>query len=261
MLREVERLASGPLAESFADSDRHPPVYDPATKSVTMPEPFKKSYQALMDAEWWRLDLPEELGGTGAPPSLRWAASARCCWAATRQPSCSCPARASPGSSTISATPTRSAGPSCIVEKRWGATMVLTEPDAGSDVGAGRTKAFDNGDGTWHIEGVKRFITSGEHDMADNIVHLVLARPEGAGPGTKGLSLFFVPKYLVDLETGELAGAQRRLRHQRREEDGPEGVDDRASSPSATGSRRSAGSSATCTTASRRCSRSSSTPG
>ena len=76
--------------------------------------------------------------------------------------------------------------------------MVLTEPDAGSDVGAGRTKAIEQPDGTWHIEGVKRFITSAEHDMAENIFHLVLARPEGAGPGTKGLSMFLVPKYLVD---------------------------------------------------------------
>jgi alkylation response protein AidB-like acyl-CoA dehydrogenase len=91
-----------------------------------------------------------------------------------------------------------------MIEKRWGATMVLTEPDAGSDVGAGRAKAFDNGDGTWRIEGVKRFITSGEHDMTDNIVHLVLARPEGAGAGTKGLSLFVVPKFFVALESGEL---------------------------------------------------------
>jgi alkylation response protein AidB-like acyl-CoA dehydrogenase len=91
-----------------------------------------------------------------------------------------------------------------MIDLRWGATMVLTEPDAGSDVGAGRTRAFDNGDGTWRIEGVKRFITSGEHDMSDNIVHLVLARPEGAGAGTKGLSLFLVPKFHVDLATGEL---------------------------------------------------------
>ena len=88
--------------------------------------------------------------------------------------------------------------------QRWGSTMVLTEPDAGSDVGAGRTKAVQQPDGTWHITGVKRFITSGEHDMSDNIIHLVLARPEGAGPGTKGLSLFFVPKFHVDWETGEL---------------------------------------------------------
>ena len=88
--------------------------------------------------------------------------------------------------------------------------MVLTEPDAGSDVGAGRTKAFPNEDGSWNIEGVKRFITSAEHDMAENIMHLVLARPVGVegvgGPGTKGLSLFLVPKFHFDHETGELTG-------------------------------------------------------
>ena len=89
-------------------------------------------------------------------------------------------------------------------QKRWGATMVLTEPDAGSDVGAGRTSATQQSDGSWHISGVKRFITSGEHDMTENIVHLVLALLEGAGPGTKGLSLFIVPKYHVDWATGEL---------------------------------------------------------
>lgn len=82
--------------------------------------------------------------------------------------------------------------------------MVLTEPDAGSDVGAGRTKAIQQPDGSWHIEGVKRFITGGENDINENIIHLTLARPEGAGPGTKGLSLFVVPKYLFDTKTGEL---------------------------------------------------------
>src|SRR5215218_2384180 len=93
-----------------------------------------------------------------------------------------------------------------MVDRKWTATMVLTEPDAGSDVGAGRTKAVQNADGTWNITGVKRFITSAEMDLSDNIVHFVLARPEGAGPGTKGLSLFVVPKYLFDAETGELKG-------------------------------------------------------
>ncbi|EOM76715.1 butyryl-CoA dehydrogenase [Rhodococcus rhodnii LMG 5362] len=91
------------------------------------------------------------------------------------------------------------------VERGWGATMVLTEPDAGSDVGAGRTKAVQQADGTWHIEGVKRFITSAtSDDLFENIFHLVLARPEGAKPGTKGLSLFFVPKYHFDFEKNEL---------------------------------------------------------
>ena len=91
-----------------------------------------------------------------------------------------------------------------MIDRGWGATMVLTEPDAGSDVGAGRTKAVEQADGSWHIEGVKRFITSAEQDMTENIIHLVLARPEGAGAGTKGLSLFVVPKFHFDPETGEL---------------------------------------------------------
>jgi alkylation response protein AidB-like acyl-CoA dehydrogenase len=203
VLKEVERLAVGELAESFVDADRNPPVYDPAAKTVVMPESFKKSYKALMDAEWWRLDLPENLGGTGAPPSLRWAASELLLG--------SNPAAfmfmSGAGFAAILdslGTDDQKRWAELMIENGWGATMVLTEPDAGSDVGVGRTKAIDNGDGTWNIEGVKRFITSAEHDMSDNIIHLVLARPEGAGPGTKGLSLYLVPKYNVDLATGEI---------------------------------------------------------
>ncbi len=203
ILDEVNRLASGVLSDSFVSSDRVPPVYDPATKSVTMPEDFKKSFNALMDAQWWRLDLPKHLGGTGAPPSLRWAASEMLLGA-------------NPGAFMFMSGPGFAAildslgnedqkrWSELMIEKRWGATMVLTEPDAGSDVGFGRTKAIEQADGSWHIEGVKSFITSGEHDMADNIVHLVLARREGGGPGTKGLSLFVVPKFHVDLATGEI---------------------------------------------------------
>ncbi len=203
VLKEVERLAVGPLAEPFADADRNPPVYDPSARTVTMPESFKESYRALMDSEWWRLDLPEHLGGTGAPPSLRWAASEMLLG--------SNPAAfmfmSGPGFAAILdhlGNEEQKRWAELMIDRGWGATMVLTEPDAGSDVGAGRAKAFDNGDGTWRIEGVKRFITSAEHDMSDNIIHLVLARPEGAGPGTKGLSLFLVPKFHVDLATGEL---------------------------------------------------------
>jgi hypothetical protein len=95
-----------------------------------------------------------------------------------------------------------------MIDNGWCSTMVLTEADAGSDVGAGRTKAIQQPDGSWRLEGVKRFITSAEHDLSDNIIHLVLARPEGPGitpaPGTKGLSLFLVPKYQFDTHTGEL---------------------------------------------------------
>ncbi len=207
ILREVNKLATGPLSDTLISSDRNPPVYDPAKFTVTMPEDFKASYQTLMDAEWYRLELPEHLGGTGAPPSLRWAVAELVLGAN--------PAAfmymAGPGFAAILdalGNEDQKKLAQFMIDKQWGATMVLTEPDAGSDVGAGRTKAFQQEDGSWHIEGVKRFITSAEHDMSDNIIHLVLARPEGiegvGGPGTKGLSLFVVPKYHVDLETGEL---------------------------------------------------------
>jgi alkylation response protein AidB-like acyl-CoA dehydrogenase len=209
MLSEVDRLAREEIAASFEDADRNPPVFDPATSSVTMNPSFAKSYQAFMDAEWFRLQLPAELGGQPAPATLNWSIAEL----------------------VLGANPPvwmYAAGPGFghvvyrngndrdkliarhMVERQWGATMVLTEPDAGSDVGAGRTKALRQEDGSWHIEGVKRFITSGEHDMSENIIHLVLARPQGVegvgGPGTKGLSLFIVPKYHFDVETGELTG-------------------------------------------------------
>ena len=203
ILEEVDRLATGVIADSFEEGDRNPPTFDPETGAVTMPEGFKKSYQAYMDAEWYRLDLPPELGGTGAPRSLVWAVAEEILGANPPIYMFS----SGPGFAHILwqiGTPEQKRFAELALERKWGATMVLTEPDAGSDVGAGRTKAIQQPDGTWHIEGVKRFITSAEHDMSENIFHLVLARPEGAGPGTKGLSMFLVPKYLVDLETGEL---------------------------------------------------------
>ncbi|HEX9033528.1 MAG TPA: acyl-CoA dehydrogenase [Streptosporangiaceae bacterium] len=197
ILDEVNRLAVGPLAESFAEGDRNPPVFDPATHSVTMPEAFAKSFKAFIDAEWFRLELPPELGGSAAPRSLCWAVAELILGA---NPAIWMYASGAAFSKALYelGTPEQKRFAEQAVERRWTATMVLTEPDAGSDVGAGRTKAIRQPDGTWHIEGVKRFITSGEHDMAENIFHLVLARPEGAGPGTKGLSMFLVPKYLVN---------------------------------------------------------------
>jgi alkylation response protein AidB-like acyl-CoA dehydrogenase len=207
ILDEVNRLATGPIADSFAEADRHPPVFDPQTSSVRMPEAFKKSFHAFQDAEFFRLELPPELGGTLAPRSLHWALAELILGA---NPAVWMYAS---GASMAHAlwrmgTPEQKRFAQVAVDRKWTATMALTEPDAGSDVGAGRTRAIAQPDGTWHIEGVKRFITSAEHDMAENIFHLVLARPEGAGPGTKGLSMFLVPKYLVspDGELGERNG-------------------------------------------------------
>jgi len=203
MLSEAARLAEGPVAESFADGDRHPPTFDPDTHVVSLPEPFKKSLSAWRDGEWFRVGLDEGVGGVPAPSMVLWAVNELVLGA-------------NPPVFMFMAGPVlanilygigneqQRLWASMAIDRNWGATMVLTEPDAGSDVGAGRTKATDQGDGTWHIDGVKRFITNGDtDDLFENILHMVLARPEGAPPGTKGLSLFLVPKFLLDPKTGE----------------------------------------------------------
>jgi alkylation response protein AidB-like acyl-CoA dehydrogenase len=209
ILAEVERISREDLAASYEDSDRNPPPFDPKANTAPMPESFKKSYQAWMDAEFWRLQIPESIGGQPAPSSLNWAIAEMVLganapiWMYATGPSMG---------SVIDRNGTERDKriAQLMVERGWGATMVLTEPDAGSDVGAGRTKATPNDDGSWNIEGVKRFITSAESDLQENIVHLTLARPVGVegvgGPGTKGLSLFIVPKYHFDHESGELTG-------------------------------------------------------
>jgi len=206
-LRETERLATTVLADSFAEADRVPPVFDPRTGSVTVPEPFKRAQAAWMEAGIYHLGLPEDLGGVRAPRSLVWALAE---FALGANPAVFMYAAGPSFAGVLHdlGTAAQKRWARLFVEQGWGATMVLTEPDAGSDVGEGRTKAFPQADGTWHIEGVKRFITSADHDMADNIIHYVLARPvgvEGAGgAGTKGLSLFIVPKFGFDPRTGAL---------------------------------------------------------
>ncbi|WP_298886750.1 acyl-CoA dehydrogenase [uncultured Serinicoccus sp.] len=203
-LRAVADLAEGPLAASFTESDRTPPVLDPATGEVSMPESFVASYRTWVENEWWRLEIEEGLGGTPAPPSLTWALSELVLGA---NPAVKMFAAGYTFANVLHrlGTPEQQQLAQLMVDHAWGATMMLTEPEAGSDVGAGRTKAVKAGDGTWHLTGTKRFITSGIAPFYDNVLHFVLARPEGAGPGTKGLSLFVVPdRHITDLETGEL---------------------------------------------------------
>ncbi|MRH92323.1 acyl-CoA dehydrogenase, partial [Nocardia sp. SYP-A9097] len=205
MIDEVRRLAEGPLGESFADADRNPPVFHPDTHSVLLPESFKKSCRALSDGGWDKLGLPAELGGAPIPRAAFWAIAELVLGA---QPAAFMYGMAGTQFARIfydNATAEQRQWARIAIAQGWGATMVLTEPDAGSDVGAGRTRAVEQQDGSWHLEGVKRFITGGDSDdLFPNIMHLVLARPEGAGPGTKGLSLFFVPKFHFNTETGEL---------------------------------------------------------
>jgi alkylation response protein AidB-like acyl-CoA dehydrogenase len=194
ILGELERLAVDEWASSFVDADRTP--LELVDGTIELPESLKASLAALRAGGWDRFGLPEEMGGTPVPPTLLWASQEL----------------------LLGANPTAvfyAGGPlfarvlfdegteeqrhlaRMMVDRGWGGTMVLTEPDAGSDVGAATTKAVHVEGVTYHLEGVKRFITGGEHDAAENIVHLVLARTEGAPSGTKGLSMFAVPKFLV----------------------------------------------------------------
>ena len=202
MLEEMKRLSENEIAASFVEGDRLGVEFDPKTGEGKLPESFKKSYRAYMDAEWWRIDAPVELGGTLIPRSLRWAMAEMILGA---NPALHIYVSASFAHVAYSlGTPEQQKIAKLMLDKQWTATMVLTEPDAGSDVGAGRSKAVKQADGSWHITGTKRFITSGEHDLAENIIHFVLARPEGGAVGTKGLSLFLVPKYHFNWDSGEL---------------------------------------------------------
>src|ERR1700754_2048785 len=203
MLDEAARLAEGPLVGSFAEVDRNPAAFDPETHTVHLPEAFKKSLRAWKQGEWFRIGLNENVGGVPAPSILQWAINEFALGAQPAAFMCLCgPAVA--GVIHAIGNEQQQHWASLMVDRNWGETMVLTEPDAGSDVGAGRTKAVQQPDGRWHLDGVKRFITNADNDdLFENIMHLVLARPEGAEPGTKGLSLFLVPKLHFDPETGE----------------------------------------------------------
>ena len=203
MLDEIKRLSENDLAASFVEGDRMGVDFNPATGDAKAPESFKKSYKAYIDGEWWRIDTPPELGGTKIPASLRWAIAEMVLGS---NPSVHIYASgyAFAQVAYYLGTDEQKKIAKLMVDNHWGASMMLTEPDAGSDVGAGRAKAVQQADGTWHITGTKRFITSGDSDLYENIVHFVLARREGGGGGTKGLSLFLIPKFMFDFETGAL---------------------------------------------------------
>ncbi len=215
MLTEFERFTTtGPWADSFVPADRTPLELD-ADGNVTIPDELDEALVAFFDAQWHLLSLPLELGGMGTPPTVRWAANelmagghaAATLWFMGPLFGQVLAEEGTPGQFARFG--------HHMINSRWGATMVLTEPDAGSDVGAGVTKAVKvaddssehGGDGLgsqWHLTGVKRFITSADAQTFDNVVHLVLARPEGGEPGTKGLRLFIVPKFHVTDDDGTL---------------------------------------------------------
>jgi alkylation response protein AidB-like acyl-CoA dehydrogenase len=208
LISEFERFTrESTWADSFVPSDREPLLLSPEG-DITLPASLEQALREYYEAGWHLLPLPESLGGIGAPPTLRWIAAEL----------------AAGGNATASLWPIgplmagiidrvgtagqRERFARNMVEQTWGGTMVLTEPDAGSDVGAGTTRAVKVADAgpddlgsVYHLQGIKRFITSADATpLHANTVHIALARPEGAAPGTKGLSLFIVPKYLVDAD-------------------------------------------------------------
>ena len=167
--------------------------------SVRLPDGFAEAYRQFVAAGWVTAEAPESAGGDGLPGVMHaalgevWNASNAAfalCWALTQGQILALDAVASPE--------VRETYLTKLVSGRWTGTMNLTEPDAGTDLGAIRTTATPRGDGTWSIRGQKIFITWGDHDVAENIVHLVLARTPDAPEGARGLSLFVAPRILVN---------------------------------------------------------------
>jgi len=167
--------------------------------NVRTPPGFKEAYQQYVEAGWGAVPFPDEFGGGGFPWLV--AIVMQEMLAAANMSFSLCPLLTQ-GAIEMLTQHGSAAQKATYAEKmvtgEWAGTMNLTEPQAGSDLGAVRAKAVPAGDGTWRITGQKTFITYGEHDLASNIIHLVLARVPDAPPGTRGISCFVVPKYLVN---------------------------------------------------------------
>lgn len=174
--------------------------------NVITPKGFKDAWNKLYEAGWKSIGVPQELGGAGAPRALQVLVEEIL----------------SGSNAAFNMYPGLAYGAAEVIEQfgtdeqkkqwaekmfagKWGGTMCLTEPHAGTDVGSAKTTASRNADGSYSIKGTKIFISGGDHDLADNIIHLVLARVDGAPAGTKGLTLFIVPKIRTNSD-GSLAG-------------------------------------------------------
>jgi alkylation response protein AidB-like acyl-CoA dehydrogenase len=169
--------------------------------AVRMPPGFKDAYRAFVEGGWGSINAPQRFGGHGLPFSLSTVVmedlgSANMGFSLINM--------LTPGAIEAllahGSPEQQAAYLPYLVSGEWNGTMNLTEPQAGSDVGALRTTAAPAADGSWRIKGTKIFITFGEHDLTDNIVHLVLARTPGAPAGTKGISLFLVPKFRLNAD-------------------------------------------------------------
>ncbi|HUF45403.1 MAG TPA: acyl-CoA dehydrogenase family protein, partial [Aestuariivirgaceae bacterium] len=201
VLTEAGRFAAEVIAPLNRAGDSHGCRLDPATHAVTTAPGWKEAYAQWVEAGWGALPCPPELGGQGLPILVSlavqelWNTAACAFGIGTLLTQGAVEALAAHGSDDL-----KRAYLPHMASGRWTGTMVMTEPQAGSDLGAVRTRAERRPDGSFAITGTKIFITHGEHDLTENIVHSVLARLADAPDGSKGLSLFLVPKFLAEAD-------------------------------------------------------------
>jgi len=199
MLTEGAKLAQNVIAPTNTNGDRQGCHYDPESKSVTTPDGFKEAYKQFAEAGWTALSAPVEYGGQGMPHTLNTLAEEMMC-------SANLSLGMYPGLTHGAVNALIGYGTNeqkdyflpRLISGEWTGTMCLTEPHCGTDLGLIRTKAEPQADGSYAISGTKIWITGGEHDLVDNIIHLVLAKLPDAPGGSKGISLFLVPKVLED---------------------------------------------------------------
>ncbi|BBO75950.1 acyl-CoA dehydrogenase [Desulfosarcina widdelii] len=199
VLTEAHRFAKNEFYPTLQDGDRQGCVYDPQTQTVRFPECFKKPYQNFREGGWLAMCDSPVVGGDGFPLTIGTAVSE--IFYASGFYIYGAAELSHAGAKVLEKYGTESQKElymTRLFSGEWMGTMCLTEPDAGSDVGKVETRAIPQPDGTYIITGTKIFITAGEHDLTPNIIHMVLARVKGDPPGTKGLSLFIVPKFLSD---------------------------------------------------------------
>ena len=197
IVTEARSFAIKEMLPSYADGDRIGPKFE--NGEVHMPESFKRVYDLGCENQWTAPAAPEEYGGQGLPQII--AAAIREFLMAGNWPLSSFLSMGN-GTARMIVLYGTEEQKATYLEKlytaKWGGTMLLTESDAGTDLGALTTTAARNPDGTYSLTGNKIFITNGDHDLAENIIHPVLARIEGDPAGTKGISIFIVPKFLVN---------------------------------------------------------------
>ncbi len=197
ILKEGRKIAINEVLPTMAESEKVGLEFKDG--EVKVPECMKPVFEVLKEGEWGNLAIPEEMGGQGAPDFIASAV-------AEYLMSANWPLNAYLAMGNGTAAMIQRYGTEeqkktyvpKLISADWGGTMLLTESSAGSDVGALETTANKNPDGTYTLSGNKIFITNGEHDLCENIIHPVLARVEGAPAGTKGISIFIVPKYFVN---------------------------------------------------------------